>query len=260
MSLASRIIPVLLYRGTELFKGTSFNAWRRVGSLRQAIRVHEARGVDELVLIDISGNPPDVDLIRDIAGEIFCPLTVGGGVRTLDEFAALIANGADKVLINTGAYENDTLIRDAAQKFGSQAVVVGIDVGSCGRVMLHSGTDATSLLPHVWARTVEDRGAGEILLGSIARDGTMDGYDLAHLYDVAKAVRIPVISVGGAGSYQDFVLALNAGAHAVAAGALWQFTDCTPAKAADYLIKRGYRARPPFVPASHVSNKQPARL
>ena len=240
--LARRIIPVILYRGTEIFKGEGFASSRRVGNLRQAVRVYQSRGVDELILLDISGNPPDVSLIRDLAGECFMPVTVGGGVRTIDQFASLIANGADKVSINTAAVVKPDLITEAARKFGAQAVVVSIDVKD-GTVHIENGQTNTGRDPVEFARECEARGAGEILLNSVTRDGTLTGYDLELVARVSGSVGVPVVACGGAGSYKHLKQALDAGAHAVAASAIWQFTDATPAGAAAYLSNVGIPTR-----------------
>lgn len=243
--LAKRVIPVILYRGSEIFKGEGFQSSRRVGSLRQAVRVYQTRGVDELILLDISGNQPDLDLIRDLAGECFMPATVGGGVRTLDQFASLIANGADKVSINTAAVVKPDLITEAARKFGAQAVVVSIDVKD-GTVHTNSGTTDTGRDPCEFARECEARGAGEILLNSVTRDGTLTGYDLELVARVSGCVGVPVVACGGAGTYKHMKQALDAGAHAVAAGAMWTFTDATPAGAAAYLAQHGIPTRMDF--------------
>ncbi len=244
--LARRIIPVILARGQQAVKGKGFDSWRSVGQLRQAIRVYEMRQVDEVILLDIAATPegrgPNIEFVREFAGEFFCPVTVGGGVRTVEHFRALLAAGADKVAINTAAIETPDLIDAAANKFGAQAVTVSIDV-SWGQVVTNCGKTPTGLHPVVWAKEVATRGAGEILLNSVERDGTMQGYDLDLIRDVAKMVSIPVVACGGAGSYEDLRLALEAGAHAVAAGAMWTFTDATPAGAADYLAQHGIPVR-----------------
>lgn len=244
--LASRIIPVVLARGQQAVKGKGFDSWRSVGQLRQAIRVYEMRQVDEVVLLDIAATPdgkePNVPFVKDFAGEFFCPVTVGGGVRNLDHFRQLLAASADKVAINTAAIETPDLIDAAANKFGAQAVVVSIDVKG-GRVIPHCGAGSPGPDPVSWAKEVESRGAGEILLNAIDRDGTLSGYDLDLVESVSGAVGIPVIACGGAGSYQHFKEALDAGAHAVAASALWHFTDSTPAEAADYLAAQGIPVR-----------------
>lgn len=241
--LARRVIPVLLNKGGKLIKGRSFNHSRVIGHTLQAIRVYQGRNVDELTYLDISGGPPDVAMVAQFASECFMPLTVGGGVRTIEQFSALISNGADKVLLNTGAMVNPSLVREAARKYGAQAVVVGIDTNEQGEIFTHSGQIATSTKAMAWAHEMELLGAGEILLTSIPRDGTLSGYDLGLIQSVSSAVSIPVVACGGAGSYADLHQALAAGAHAVAAGALWSFTDATPRGASQYLHKHGYPTR-----------------
>ena len=240
--LASRIIPVVLMRGHEAVKGKGFDSWRSVGQVRQAVRVYQMRNVDELILLNITGKEPDIALVREMAGDCFMPLCVGGGVRTLEHFRALLANGADKVAINTAAVETPELISQAAEKFGRQAVVVSIDVKD-GYVCTHCGTRRTDLRPAEWARECERRGVGELLLNSVERDGTLQGYDLDLVRSVSEAVSVPVVAVGGAGIYQHLKEGLDAGAHAVAAGALWTFTEATPAGAAEYLHNAGVRVR-----------------
>jgi imidazole glycerol-phosphate synthase subunit HisF len=246
LGLATRIIPVILARGQQAVKGECFNSWRSVGQLRQAIRVYEMRQVDEICLLDIAATPanrgPDCAFVRDFAGEFFCPVTVGGGVSTTDHFKALLANGADKIAINTAAIENPDLITQAAHRFGSQAVVVSIDVRE-GQVFTHCGQKPTGLDVVAWAQAAEKRGAGEILLTDILAEGRLVGYELVVVRAVSAAVNIPVVACGGAGTYQHFVDALEAGAHAVAAGAIWSFTDSTPAEAAEYLSERGIPVR-----------------
>ena len=188
------------------------------------------------------GYDPDVTLVKQLTSELFAPLTAGGGVRTLEHFRLLLKNGADKVAINTAAVETPELISQAAEKFGRQAVVVSIDVKD-GYVCTHCGTRRTDLRPVEWARECERRGAGEILLNSVERDGTLQGYDLDLVRLVSGAVSVPVVACGGAGSYQHLKEGLDAGAHAVAAGAMWTFCDATPAGAAEYLHNAGVRVR-----------------
>ncbi len=244
--LACRIIPVILARGQQAVKGKAFDSWRSVGQLRQAIRVYEMRQVDEVIVLDIAATPkgrgPDIEFTREFAGEFFCPVTVGGGVRTVEHFRALLAAGADRVAINTAAIETPDLIDAAANKFGAQAVTVSIDVRD-GKVVTHCGQGISGRCAPEWAKEAAYRGAGEILLNSVELDGTMQGYNLDLIRDVAKMVSIPVVACGGAGSYEDLRLALEAGAHAVAAGAMWTFTDATPAGAADYLAEHGIPVR-----------------
>lgn len=247
MSLAKRVIPVMLCRGRALVKGERFNAWRSVGDALQAARIHQARGVDELVLLDISataeGRGPDLDLVAQLSEGCFMPLAVGGGVRTVAHVRALLGAGADKAVINSAAIEDPHLVRRLAETVGSQAIVVAIDVGQDGCVYGRNGTALTQFHPVWWAQRQAARGAGEVMITAIQREGTMQGYDLGLVHQIAQAVDIPVIANGGAGTYEHMRQAIQAGASAVAAGAMFQFTDATPKGAAQYLAKHGIEAR-----------------
>lgn len=250
--LKTRIIPTLLYKDFGLVKDKGFLSKRRVGDVLQTVRVYGLREVDELVLLDIaatlSGCGPDFALIDDVADECFMPLTVGGGVKCLDDIRNLLMVGADKVAINSAAIDDLDLISKAADAFGSQCVVVSIDVWQHedGRreVYSHSGTKPTGHSPVDWARLLEQRGAGEILLTSINRDGMMTGYDIELIRDVSDAVSIPLIASGGAGSYDDLVQAvLGGGASAVAAASMFHFTEQTPLLAKRYMADAGIPVR-----------------
>ena len=181
--LKIRIIPTLLFKDYGLVKGEGFNPTRRIGDALQFVRVYSAREVDELVFFDITASiekrKPDFELVDDLADECFMPLTVGGGVRTLEDVRRLLRVGADKVSINTAAVETPELVREASDRFGSQCIVVPIDFRAVGKdgyeVFTHSGTVSTGLEPAALASTMEKSGAGEILLSSIDRDGTMQG-------------------------------------------------------------------------------------
>lgn len=240
--LAHRIIPTLLCRGRQLVKGVAFDSWRSVGVVAQAVRIHQSRGVDELVLLDIGATPdqrgPDLALVRELADECFMPLAVGGGVRSLDDAHALLDAGADKVVVGT----HTQAIQQIAHTMGSQAVVASIDVRG-GEVVVACGTRPTGATPVDWAKRCEELGAGEILLTSVDREGTLTGYDLDLIRAVADAVSIPVVAAGGCGSYAHMVQAIAAGACGVACGALFQFTDATPAGAAQYLAGEGVCVR-----------------
>lgn len=243
--LAHRIIPTFLLKGEMLVKGKQFASDRVIGHAYQAIMVQAARGVDEMVLLDVTataeGRGPNLELVERLTDVLFCPLSVGGGIRSVDDVRAALRAGADKVVIRTGAIANATLINDCRRAVGSQAIVVSIDVtgGVGGRVKtLGAGPG-----PVRWAREIEAVGAGEILLQSIDRDGMMVGYDLKLVQAVSQAVEIPVIASGGAGNYRDMLEALKAGASAVAAGAMFAFTDQTPRGAAQYLAEAGIEVR-----------------
>lgn len=244
--LAVRVIPIVLYRGEQVVKGRGFDSWRSVGHVRQAVRLYNARGVDELICLDIdatkNGNGPNFALIRDLATDVFSPLAVGGGISTLEHFRLALENGADKVVINTAAVESPQLIADASKRFGAQAVVVSIDEKDA-IVYTRSGTRSADYGPIDWARKCYELGAGEILINSIDRDGTLAGYDLDLIHGVASAVPIPVVACGGAGQLADFSLALDFGAHGVAASAIFCFTDTTPADVARHLHKEGRAVR-----------------
>jgi len=245
--LAKRVIPTLLQRGHTLVKGERYNSWRSVGVAQQAMRIHAARGVDELIYLDIAATPegrgPDFKMVEQLTKDFFVPITVGGGVRSVEDVRGLLNAGADKVAICTAAIENPELIREASQKFGRQAICVSVDylgprvVGMCG----HDVFRKEGLIGHI--KNMERQGAGEVLLSSVERDGTMQGYDIDAIKAVSDAVDIPVIASGGCSGYEDMHRALKAGASAVAAGALFQFTDCTPRGAAEYLKAKGWEVR-----------------
>lgn len=249
--LKARIIPTLLWKEHGLVKGVGFDSWRRVGTVLPAIKVYNLREVDELILLDITATNedrgPDVESIAEFSQESFVPLTVGGGVSNLDDIRNLLRSGADKVAINTAAYAQPDLITKAAVHFGTQCVVASIDArrengnyycyASCGQ-------KPTRRKAHDWAKEVADRGAGEIIITSIEKDGTMGGYDLELIRQVSEAVRIPVIASGGAGSYEHFQQALSqANASAVAAASIFHFTEQTPLAAKRYLRSKGIMVR-----------------
>lgn len=247
--LKARIIPVLLIRDGNLVKGIGFDSWRVVGHPLQAAKIHEARDVDELILLDISATPNgrliDLELVREITQDCFMPLTVGGGVRTLEDIGVLLRAGADKVSVKTQIMKEPNFLRRASEKYGSQCLVASIDTQG-GRVTgglpyaLEFGMDYDVV---AWADLVERTGAGEILLNRIDRDGTMDGYDLDLINRVSNAVSIPVIACGGASGVEDCADAIRAGASAVAAGALFQFTDTTPAMVAQHFAENNIPVR-----------------
>lgn len=254
--LKVRVIPTLLWKGFGLVKGVGFNSWRRVGSVLPALKVYNTRDVDELILVDIvashDGQAPDHESIADLSNECSVPLTVGGGVGNLQHIVALLRAGADKISINTSAFETPTLVNQASTRFGAQCVVASIDArrredGSYS-VFSHAGTRNTGCDPVAWAREMADRGAGEILLTSIDRDGTMQGYDLDLVERVTSAVYVPVIASGGAGTYQHMVDVIQrAGASAVAAASMFHFTEQTPVGAKHALHVAGIPVRKNFV-------------
>ena len=253
--LKVRVIPTLLWKNVGLVKGVGFESSRRIGSVMPAVKVYNKRDVDELVLLDImataEGRTPDYAEIEAISPESFVPFTIGGGVTSLEMVRQLLRVGADKVAINSAAYERPTLIREAADRFGTQCVVASIDVrrresdGSY-ECFSHCGSRATGREVVAWAKELERLGAGEILLTSVERDGTMSGYDIDLVRRVASNVGIPVIASGGAGSYEHMRAAIvEGGAAAVAAASMFQFTEQTPLEAKRYLASKGIPARLP---------------
>lgn len=249
--LKVRVIPTLLYRDFGLVKGTGFDSRRAVGSAMQAIKVYEMRGVDELVLLDVTatlqGRSPDHALIDDLADDCFMPLTVGGGIATVDHIRRLLEVGADKVAVGTAAIEAPDIIDQGAARFGSQCIVAVVDVvrDETGRpsVAVRSGTSDTGRDPVDLARELESRGAGELLVQSVERDGTMSGYDLEVLEAVAAAVDVPVIASGGAGTAGDMEAAVRRGASAVAAAAMFHYTQQTPMECKHHLRSVGIPVR-----------------
>lgn len=252
--LKVRVIPTLLWKQFGLVKGAGFDSWRRVGPVLSAIKVFNQREVDELVLVDIvahqSDDDPDFESIDEYGQDCFVPLTVGGGITRIEQVQRLLRAGADKVSVNTAAYARPELVTEIAKRHGVQSVVASIDVREKdGRwtCFSHAGRQPTGREVTAWAREFEDRGAGEILITSVERDGTMQGYDLSLIEAVVRAVSIPVIASGGAGSYKHMVDAvIQAGASAVAAASIFHFTEQTPAGAKLALAAAGVPVRQAF--------------
>lgn len=249
--LKVRVIPTLLWKGVGLVKGVSFDSWRRVGTVMPAIKVYNTRQVDELILVDITATNesrlPDFDVINEVSAECFVPFTVGGGIRSVDDIKKLLRAGADKVSINSATFEDPEIINRSSRLYGVQCIVASIDAKKINgeyHCFSHSGTKDTGKKVIEWVQEVEQRGAGEILITSIERDGTMKGYDLDLIKMVSETVKIPVIASGGAGSYEDMYKAINeAGASAVAAASIFHFTEQTPLEAKEYLAKCGIHVR-----------------
>lgn len=253
--IKTRVIPLLLVKDGLLKKPLRFTERpRTVANALSLARVFESRQVDELILLDIGNNPKVRNLnsviVRQIADNLTVPLTCGGGIRDLDTMRDLIAAGAEKVTLNTAAVETPELITRGAELLGRQCVVVSIDAkrGDDGRyeVFTHSGRQATGLDPAEWARKAAEHGAGEILINSIDRDGTMEGYNTDLIAMVSKAVRVPVIAAGGAGKLDHFVDAVVTGkASAVAAGSIFFFRQITPMMVKGALAEVGVPVRIP---------------
>lgn len=250
MALAKRIIPVLLMRHGLLVKGKQFDSMRTVGVAQQAAEIYQARGADELIVLDVAATEekrgPDILAMKRLTEVCFMPVAVGGGITTVDQVRELLANGADKVVIGTAAVLNPNLIEECADKFGSQAITVALDVVKSNdgwKPVIQCGARITEIDAVNWALRMETMGAGELILTNIDRDGTMRGYDLDVIDEITDTVSIPVVANGGCGNYGHMHQALKKGASAVAAGAMFQWTEQTPKGAAEYLAKRGWETR-----------------
>ncbi len=249
--LKVRVIPTLLHKDFGLVKGVGFDARRAVGSPMQAVKVYEMRGVDELVFLDVSATPngrsPDLELVDELADECFMPLTVGGGVRSVDDVGRLLEVGADRVCIGSAAVERPGLVGEAASHFGSQCIVVSVDTLRTTEgvfVMSRCGSERSPRTLEDVVRSIEGAGAGELLIQSVDRDGTMTGYDLDVLERVARVTSLPLIASGGAGDYADMVQAMQvAGVGAVAAASMFHFTEQTPMGAKECLSAAGFPVR-----------------
>jgi imidazoleglycerol phosphate synthase cyclase subunit len=250
--LTLRIIPCLDVRDGRVVKGVRFANLRDAGAPETLAAAYERDGADELVLLDVSATPEgraaSLETVRRVRRAIGIPLTVGGGVRSADNAAALLDAGADKVGINTAAVENPDLIGVLAERFGRQCTVVAIDAAANGPqrwvVVTRSGKLRTDLDVLDWASTAERRGAGEILLTSFDRDGTRSGYDLPLLRAMAKTVNVPVIASGGAAAPSDLVEAARAGASAVLAASIFHDADYTVGDVKRVLADAGFPVRP----------------
>jgi imidazole glycerol-phosphate synthase subunit HisF len=242
MGLAKRIIPCLDVDAGRVVKGVRFVDIRDAGDPVEIARRYDEQGADEITFLDITassdGRDTMVHVVEDVASQVFIPLTVGGGIRTLDDIRTLLNAGADKVSINTAAVQNPQFINAAAEKFGSQCIVVAIDAKHTGttssgwEVFTHGGRKPTALDAIEWARQMARRGAGELLLTSMDRDGTRDGFDLKLTRAICEAVNIPVIASGGVGTLEHLAEGILQGkADAVLAASIFHFGEHTVAQA-----------------------------
>jgi len=249
--LKRRIIPTMLYSDFGLVKGESFNSWRRTGSVIQTVKIYNMRNVDELVFFDIKateeGREPDYQLIHDIADECFMPFSVGGGIKSVEQIRKVLLAGADKVVLNTAAIESPSLIQEASQVFGSQCIIVSLDVKLIDgeyQVFTHSGKKRAGISLSEAAMLAQNHGAGELLVTNIDLDGTLSGYDYKLFADAVKIVDIPVIGAGGAKDYEDMRNAFEkSGVDALASAAMYHFTEQTPNEAKVYLKAKGINVR-----------------
>ena len=252
MTLAKRIIPCLDVTAGRVVKGVNFVELRDAGDPVEIARRYDEQGADEITFLDITASSDDRDLIlhiiEDVASQVFIPLTVGGGVRVVDDVRRLLNAGADKVSINTSAVTNPQLVADAAGKYGSQCIVVAIDAKRTAagqwEVFTHGGRKATGLDAIEWARKMQALGAGEILLTSMDRDGTKVGFDLPLTRAVSDAVSIPVIASGGVGGLQDLADGVLEGhADAVLAASIFHYGQHTVQEAKEFMAAQGIPMR-----------------
>ncbi|WP_207806905.1 imidazole glycerol phosphate synthase subunit HisF [Parazoarcus communis] len=252
MMLAKRIIPCLDVSAGRVVKGVNFVELRDAGDPVEIAKRYDEQGADEITFLDITASSDDRDIIlhvvEQVADQVFIPLTVGGGVRTVDDVRRLLNAGADKVSINTAAVNNPQVVADASGKVGSQCIVVAIDAKQTApgkwQVFTHGGRNNTGLDAIEWAQRVEALGAGEILLTSMDRDGTKIGFDLGLTRAVSDAVRIPVIASGGVGTLEHLAEGVSAGrADAVLAASIFHFGQHTVREAKELMRARGIEVR-----------------
>ena len=249
--LAKRIIPCLDVKDGRVVKGTRFLDLTDAGDPVEVARRYDREGADEVVFLDITASHEKrgimMEVVKRTAEQVFMPLTVGGGIRKVEDMRELLAAGADKISINTAAVENPPLVREGALGFGSQCIVVAIDAkrsNGSWEVYTHGGRTSTGVDAVEWARKAQDLGAGEILLTSMDRDGTKDGYDLELTWAISDATTIPVIASGGAGTLEHLWEGLATGkADAVLASSIFHFGIYTIEQAKGYLRAKGVRVR-----------------
>ncbi|GAA1385180.1 imidazole glycerol phosphate synthase subunit HisF [Kitasatospora putterlickiae] len=256
MTLAVRVIPCLDVDAGRVVKGVNFQNLRDAGDPVEMAKLYDAEGADELTFLDITASSGDrettYDVVRRTAEQVFIPLTVGGGVRAVEDVDKLLRAGADKVGVNTAAIVRPELVREVAQRFGRQVLVLSVDARRCPEgtetasgfeVTTHGGRKGTGLDAVEWAGRAAELGAGEILLNSMDADGTKDGYDLELIRAVRKTVSVPVIASGGAGKLADFAPAVEAGADAVLAASVFHFGDLRIGEVKNALREAGHPVR-----------------
>ncbi len=249
--LKPRIIPCLDVKDGRVVKGVNFVDLIDAGDPVEQAKIYDEQGADELCFLDITASSDNRELIYDVVTQVaehcFMPLTVGGGVRTLEDVRKLLLAGADKVSINTAAIHNPEFVRDAANKFGSQCIVVAIDAKATSshfEIFTHGGRNATGIDAVEWAKKMEDYGAGELLVTSMDRDGTREGFDVPLTRAISKAVHIPVIASGGVGKLDDFVGGVrDAGATGLLAASIFHFGEHTIAEVKEHMVAHGIKMR-----------------
>lgn len=249
--LAKRIIPCLDVTNGRVVKGVNFVGLQDAGNPVEISRRYDEQGADELTFLDITASSDDRDLIlhiiEEVAAQVFIPLTVGGGVRKVEDVRRLLNAGADKVSINTAAVQNPQLVADAAGRYGSQCIVVAIDAkrtSSGWEVFTHGGRKATGLDAIEWATKMQSLGAGELLLTSMDRDGTRHGFDLALTRAVSDTVEVPVIASGGVGNLEHLAQGIMEGhADAVLAASIFHYGEYTVRQAKEYMARQGIEVR-----------------
>ncbi len=251
--LAKRIIPCLDVKDGRVVKGVNFVGLRDAGDPVEVAAIYDEQGADELTFLDITASSDRRSIILDVvartAEQVFIPLTVGGGVRTLDDIRALLNAGADKVSINTAAVHRPEFVKEAAYRFGSQCTVVAIDakarvLGDGWEVFIYGGREPTGIDAVEWAQRMVEYGAGEILLTSMDRDGTKDGFDLELTRTIVDTVEVPVIASGGVGNLDHIYQGLTKGAASAAlAASIFHYREYTITETKDYLRERGVRVR-----------------
>lgn len=251
MGLAKRIIPCLDVDNGRVVKGVQFVDIRDAGDPVEIARRYDKEGADELTFLDITASSDDretmVHVVEEVAGEVFIPLTVGGGIRTVEDIRRMLNAGADKVAINTAAVSNPEFVKEASEKFGSQCIVVAIDakrVGSHWEIFTHGGRKPTGIDAIEWAQKMVDYGAGELLVTSMDRDGTKTGFDNELMSTICAHVNVPVIASGGVGNLDHLVEGVTKGhADAVLAASIFHFAEYSIEEAKQHMAKAGIEVR-----------------
>ncbi len=245
-----RIIPTILFNEENIVKGKKFESWRKVGSLYQAIKIYNLREVDELIFLDINSTKKgniEYKLIDDFADECFMPLTIGGGIKNIENIEMLLRSGADKVCINTAAFNDRNFITEAIKIFGSQCIIISIDYKKLNNdliVFTHSGKFNTGTNLFKYLDEIIELAPGEIMLTSIDHDGMMNGYDINNLKKINANYSIPIIASGGAGNCEDFFTMINkTGIKAAAAASIYHFTEFTPLDVKKFLKNKDINVR-----------------